>query len=356
MALHARCARTTRPCAPTTRRPRAEQEQMPCHPPRTPLSRPGSHAPRPRRATVSSGGKTCSGSAVAAAPLLSRQSRAGPMLFFSWDEGYYPPEGVVCLLRVSRRCPGRPAYPAGGAPMADDEPRPDRRAEDQYALLLDAAPDAMIVVSTAGTIRLANAQAEKLFGYPRDELLGRSLDFLIPERFRRSHGDHVRRYAAHPSSRSMGSGLELSGRRRDGVDIPVEVSLSPVKWGEEMSICAAIRDITERRRMEASARLSGDRLSSAVETIEDAFALFDSSDRLVLCNSVYRGLFAGLDGPLVGKGYGELLDVWMRDLVFAGDDERNGFRAARLADRRDPKGAFDVRTLDGRNLRVMDRR
>jgi PAS domain S-box-containing protein len=240
--------------------------------------------------------------------------------------------------------------------MADDEPRPDRRAEDQYALLLDAAPDAMIVVSTAGTIRLANAQAEKLFGYTRDELLGRSLDFLIPERFRRSHGDHVRRYAAHPSSRSMGSGLELSGRRRDGVDIPVEVSLSPVKWGEEMSICAAIRDITERRRMEASARLSGDRLSSAVETIEDAFALFDSSDRLVLCNSVYRGLLAGLDGPLVGKGYGELLDVWMRDLVFAGDDERNGFRAARLADRRDPKGAFDVRTLDGRNLRVMDRR
>ncbi len=123
-----------------------------------------------------------------------------------------------------------------------------------------------------------------------------------------------------------------------------------------MSICAAIRDIGERKRIEASLKLAADRLVSAVETIEDAFALFDANDRLVLCNSVYRGLLGEATGPLTGKSYEELLDVWIRDLSFASDEERDRFRAERLAGRRDPKGAFDVHTRDGRSLRVMDRR
>jgi PAS domain S-box-containing protein len=225
-----------------------------------------------------------------------------------------------------------------------------------HARLLDAAPDAMLVVTTEGKIQLANVQTEKLFGYPHEDLIGKPLELLIPDRFRRSHAGHVARYAAKPTTRTMGSGLELHGRRRDGTDVPVEVSLSPMRWGGGMSICAAIRDITDRRRLEASAKLAASRLASAVETIEDAFALFDASDHLVLCNSVYRRLLGDATGPLTGKSYEELLDVWMRDLVFATDDERGRFRAERLAGRRDPKGAFDVHTRDGRNLRVMDRR
>jgi PAS domain S-box-containing protein len=238
--------------------------------------------------------------------------------------------------------------------MPHDGARVDR--DQDHAQLLDAAPDAMIVVTAEGKIQLANAQTEKLFGYPREELLGKPLELLIPDRFRGTHADHVRRYTAKPTTRTMGSGLELHGRRRDGTDVPVEVSLSPVRWGEEMSICAAIRDITDRRRMEASAKLAADRLGSAVETIEDAFALFDAGDRLVLCNSVYRGLLAEARGPLVGKSYESLLDVWMGDLAFASDEERKLFRAERLEGRRQPKGTFDVVTRDGRSLRVMDRR
>jgi PAS domain S-box-containing protein len=228
--------------------------------------------------------------------------------------------------------------------------------EAHYARLLDAAPDAMLVVNTASQILLANVQTEKVFGYAHAELIGRPLELLIPDRFRGSHAGHLRRYAANPATRPMGSGLELSGRRRDGTDVPVEVSLSPVNWNGEMSICAAIRDISERKRMEAAAKLTAARLASAVETIEDAFALFDDKDRLVLCNSVYRAMLGAATGPLTGKSYDELLDTWMRDLSFPSDEERARFRAERLAGRRDPKGDFDIRTQDGRSLRVRDRR
>jgi PAS domain S-box-containing protein len=229
-------------------------------------------------------------------------------------------------------------------------------AEERYRQLLDAAPDAMVVVGADGQIEFANVQTERLFGYTRAELIGAPFDLLIPERFRSAHEGHVRRFRASPNTRTMGSGLDLCGRHRDGSDIPVEVSLSPVRSAEGMSVCAAIRDISQRRRIEAAAKLSADRLVSAVETIEDAFALFDASDRLVLCNSVYRGLLGDATGPLIGKSYEELIDVWMRDLAFASDEEGASFREERLAGRRDPKGAFEVHTMDGRTLRVMDRR
>jgi signal transduction histidine kinase/ActR/RegA family two-component response regulator len=122
-------------------------------------------------------------------------------------------------------------------------------------------------------------------------------------------------------------------------------------------VSAAIRDITERKRIEAFARLNAERLSSAVESIQDAFALFDADDRLVLCNSTYRRLLGeSLGGPLVGKTYEELLDAWLKDLGFAHDGERTRFRDERLARRSEPTMTFDVRTRDGRSLRVIDRR
>src|SRR5690348_4686673 len=94
--------------------------------------------------------------------------------------------------------------------------------------LLDAAPDAMLVVGPDEKISFVNRQVEQLFGYTRPELLGQPLALLIPQRSRAAHGGHVARFFAHPSMRSMGSGLELFGRRKDGSEIPVEVSLSPV--------------------------------------------------------------------------------------------------------------------------------
>jgi PAS domain S-box-containing protein len=227
-----------------------------------------------------------------------------------------------------------------------------------HAQLLDAAPDAMVVVDAKGTIRLVNVQAEKLFGYSREDLLGQPLEKLIPSRFHGSHAGHVARFHAHPVTRPMGSGLELFGLRKDGTEIPIEVSLSPVtgedgaRWG-----CAAVRDISERKRIEGMVRLTSSRLATAVDTIQDAFALFDADDALVLCNSTYRSLLHDASaGPLVGRTYTELLDTWMRSLDLGGQEERARFRAERLARRQEDQAAFEVRTLDGRYLRVADRR
>ena len=228
---------------------------------------------------------------------------------------------------------------------------------DQAEQLLDAAPDALVVVGPEGRMTFANRQAEKLFGYDRSELIGQPIDRLIPERFRSAHTGHVHRFMSSPGTRPMGSGLELFGRTKQGIEIPVEVSLSPVQTATGTSVCAAIRDIGDRKRMEGAAKLNAERLASAVETIQDAFALFDAEDHLITCNSVYRRMLGeSSTGPVVGKTYEALLDAWMDDLAFEDDDDRARFRTRRLAARRDPTSSFDVRTQDGRSLRVMDRR
>jgi len=230
-------------------------------------------------------------------------------------------------------------------------------APELYRQILETAPDAMVVVDHRGTIVFVNAQTEKMFGYARADLLGRTLDVLVPRRFHGSHARHIERYVALPGTRPMGSGLDLFGRHADGRELAIEVSLSPVRTDGGVLVSAAIRDITERKRIEAHARLNAERLASAVESIQDAFALFDDGDRLVLCNSVYRRLVGeSLTGTLIGRSFEELLDAWIGDIHFADERARESFREERLARRRrDQTSAFDVRMRDGRSLRVIDR-
>jgi PAS domain S-box-containing protein len=221
--------------------------------------------------------------------------------------------------------------------------------------LLEAAPDAMLVIAANDLITFVNTQAEKLFGYTRDELLGKHLELLIPARFRPTHGSHVRRFFERPTTRSMGSGLELFGLRKDGREIPVEVSLSPVAGGDGMFVCAAIRDISERKQIETALKVNADRLSSAIESIEDALGLYDAEDRLVLCNSTYRGLVGRLlPGALIGKPYADVLGAWLGEIGSLTSEECTRLAAERAAGRHEPR-RFEVRTADGRSFRVMDR-
>lgn len=235
-------------------------------------------------------------------------------------------------------------------------PEPASVSGARYQQILDTAPDAMVVIDATGTISFANRQTETLFGHPREELSGKPLDLLIPNRFRHAHAGHIETYFAKPTVRHMGSGLGLFGRRADGTEMDIEVSLSPVRTGNTLLVCAAIRDISERRRIEAMVKLAADRLASAVESIQDAFALFDSDDRLVQCNSVYRALFGVRLGDLVGRSYSAIMTSFAEELDFASDVERASFVLARTSTRSAPTATYDVRTRDGFAFRVNDRR
>jgi len=169
----------------------------------------------------------------------------------------------------------------------------ERCAED----LLEAAPDAMVVVNQAGRMILINRQTEILFGYQREEILGRSVEFLIPRRFHERHQAHRITFFFQPRIRPMGANLQLSGLRKDGTEFPVEISFSPIQTSEGILVTSAIRDISERKMAEDS-RL---KLATIVESSDDAIASGTLDGIIASWNRGAERIYGYTEAEAVGK-------------------------------------------------------
>ncbi|MFN8638995.1 MAG: PAS domain S-box protein [Dehalococcoidia bacterium] len=142
-------------------------------------------------------------------------------------------------------------------------------SDEAFHLIVDAAPDAILLVDHLGTIVYVNARTEELFGYSPAELIGERVEVLVPEPEREVHNLHREVYSETPRPRAMAVGLRLSGRRRDGTLVPVEISLSPYRGGELQLVVAIVRDVTDLRRQEEVVRRSEARLRLVTENAAD---------------------------------------------------------------------------------------
>jgi PAS domain S-box-containing protein len=178
--------------------------------------------------------------------------------------------------------------------MLADQPNADDRLRKSYAqlrLIVEASPNAILIVNRHGRITLVNTQTEKLFGYDRSELLDQAVELLVPERYRVTHPKYLQEFFCMPSARAMGAGRDLFGKRKDGTEVPIEIGLSPLDSDDEPLVLASIIDITERKHAEERVRRSQEQLAGVISSAMDAIITVDEEQRIVLFNNAAEKMF-----------------------------------------------------------------
>jgi PAS domain S-box-containing protein len=169
---------------------------------------------------------------------------------------------------------------------------------------VESVPDATVIADEAGRIVVVNRQAERLLGYGPGELVGQLVEVLLPERFRRRHVQHRAAYLEDPKPRAMGTSLTLFARRKDGAELPVEISLSPFQDGQDHLVVSSIRDVSERRKMQESLRASEEHLRLLVESVYDhAILMLDTEGRVKTWNAGAERMSGYAAHEVVGRHF-----------------------------------------------------
>lgn len=165
------------------------------------------------------------------------------------------------------------------------------RAWERFTQVIERAPNGMVMVDHQGCMTLVNSQMEQLFGYSRDELLGKPVEMLVPFRFHGHHSAERDEFMRRPAARPMGAGRDLFGRHKDGSEIPVEIGLNPIETDRGMMVLGTVVDITERKLAEESVRRSQAQLSGVIGSAMDAIVTIDADQRITLFNAAAEKMF-----------------------------------------------------------------
>jgi PAS domain S-box-containing protein len=197
--------------------------------------------------------------------------------------GYFTIRGVST--------PGEDEVTAREWLMIASEIREHKNANEQFSQVIEGSPCGMLLVDQEGRIVLVNAEIERMFHYRRGELLGQSVDMLVPDRFRGHHPGYREFLIVDPAARPMGAGRDLFGLRSDGTEFPVEICLNPIETGEGLMVLRTVVDITERKNAEAEVQSSREQLAGVINSAMDAIVTVDESQNIVLFNSAAERMF-----------------------------------------------------------------
>lgn len=183
---------------------------------------------------------------------------------------------------------------------------PRKPNDDRFRVAVESSPNGMLMVDARGAIVLVNREIERLFGYSREELIGQSIERLVPDGVRERHPGFRTEFFTHPQTRSMGAGRDLYGRRKDGTEVPVEIGLNPIVTDEGTLVLASVVDISARKRAEARFRV-------AVESAPSGMVMIDGTGKIVMVNREIERLFGYTREQLLGQSIEKLVPQRVRD-------------------------------------------